>query len=202
MKTRRSHLRPPARGFSLIEVLVTILVLLIGLLGMFGMQSRASVVEMEAYQQAQALALVKDMEARIRTNRAQFDAVFAGKYADVQGPAVFGTASAVNCPGALGALREVCQWSNSLLGAAETISASPASQVGAMIGARGCVMALPLPTNAAVAEFFVVVVWQGFKATGDPAADTPGAVCAQDVDFGKGLRRAATLRVLVPKLEG
>ena len=62
------------RGMSLIEILVGVV---IGLLGMFGMQSRASVVEMEAYQRAQALALLKDMESRIRTNRAQFDAAFA-----------------------------------------------------------------------------------------------------------------------------
>jgi type IV pilus assembly protein PilV len=202
MRARRSDSHAPARGFSLIEVLVTILVLVIGLLGMFGMQSRASVVEMDAYQQAQALALIKDMEARIRTNRAQFNAGFETAYADMQSPAVFGTQSTVNCKGATGALLEVCQWSESLLGAAEAVSASPTTQVGAMIGARGCVMALPAPTSAAVAEFFVVVVWQGLNATGDPAAGTPATACAKDVDFGKGLRRAATVRVLVPKLEG
>lgn len=199
--TRRSA-RPPSRGFSLIEVLVTILILVIGLLGLFGMQSRASVVEMEAYQRAQALALLKDMESRIRTNRAQFDAAFTAAYADVAKPLVFGTDSSVDCNGATAAKREVCQWSQVLLGAAETLSAAPATQVGAVIGARGCVMALPAPTNAAISEFFIVVVWQGINPSEDPADGSPAAVCAQDVDFGKGLRRFATARVLVPKLEG
>jgi type IV pilus assembly protein PilV len=200
MKQHRSPAQ--SRGFSLIEVLVTILILVIGLLGMFGMQGRASVVEMEAYQRAQALALLKDMESRIRTNRAQFDAAFTAAYADMGKPLVFGTDSAVDCKDAVGAKREVCQWSQVLLGAAETLSAAPATQVGAVIGARGCVMALPAPTNSAVSEFFIVVVWQGLNPSEGPANGTPAAVCAQDVDFGRGLRRFATARVLVPKLEG
>ncbi|WP_140632784.1 type IV pilus modification protein PilV [Methylibium rhizosphaerae] len=199
---RQHRFQARSHGFSLIEVLVTILILVIGLLGMFGMQSRASVVEMEAYQRAQALALLKDMESRIRTNRAQFDAAFTAAYADMGKPLVFGTNSAVDCTDAVGAKREVCQWSDVLLGAAETLSAAPATQVGAMIGARGCVMALPAPTNSAVSEFFVVVVWQGLNPSEGPDDGTPAAVCAQDVDFGRGLRRYATARVLVPKLEG
>jgi type IV pilus assembly protein PilV len=187
------------QGFSLIEVLVTILVLLIGLLGMFGLQSRATVVEIEAYQRAQALALLKDMESRIRTNRAQFDTTFREGYADAADPAVFGTGSEVDCEGATGALREVCQWSDSLLGAAETAAGA---NTGAMIGARGCVLAQALPAEDAVAEFFVVVVWQGMSATADPPDGTPGDTCAGDVDYGDGLRRAVSSRVLVPKLEG
>lgn len=186
-------------GFSLIEVLVTILVLVIGLIGMFGLQSRATVVELEAYQRAQAVALLKDMESRIRTNRAQFDAGFREDFADAAEPAVFGTGSEVDCEGATGALREVCQWSESLLGTAETVDGAG---TGAMVGARGCVLAQAAPTEEAVAEFFVVVVWQGMAPTVNPADGTPGAVCAGDVDYGTGLRRAVTARVLVPKLEG
>jgi type IV pilus assembly protein PilV len=190
----------PAAGFTLIEVLVTILVLLIGLIGMMGLQGRATATEMEAYQRGQAMALLRDMESRIRTNRAQFDDAFRASHADPADPSVFGTDSEVACAGATGALREVCQWSEALVGASEQLS--DGRSAGAMTGGRGCVLAQPVPADGAVGEFFVVVVWQGYTATRDPAADTPAATCAADVDFGNGLRRAVTLRVLVPKLEG
>lgn len=186
------------RGFTLIEVLVTVLVLLIGLLGMFGMQSRATTVEMEAYQRAQALALLKDMESRLRSNRAQFDAAFRQAYASEQEPAIFGTGSTVRCTDATGALREVCQWGDALRGAAEAVDGA---QVGAMIGARGCLIASSAPTADAVAEFFLVVLWQGLTPTEDPPEGTPASVCAPEVDYGGGRRRALTSRVLIPKLE-
>ena len=56
-------------GFSLIEVLVTIVILLIGLLGLAGLQLRALSSQMESYQRSQALILLKDMAGRIDNNR-------------------------------------------------------------------------------------------------------------------------------------
>lgn len=56
-------------GFSLIEVLVTILILMVGLLGLAGLQGRAVTSQMEAYQRSQALILMKDMADRINANR-------------------------------------------------------------------------------------------------------------------------------------
>lgn len=57
------------QGFSLIEVLVTIVILMIGLLGLAGLQGRAFTVQMESYQRAQALVLLDDMADRIMANR-------------------------------------------------------------------------------------------------------------------------------------
>lgn len=190
----------PASGFTLIEVLVTILVLLIGLIGMMGLQGRATATEMEAYQRGQAMALLRDMESRIRTNRAQFDDAFRTAHANPAQPTVLGTGSTVECTGATGALRELCQWSEALVGASEQLS--DGRDAGAMTGGRGCVLARAAPADNAVSEFFVVVVWQGFTATRDPEANTPAVACAAGANYGSGLRRAVTLRVLVPKLEG
>lgn len=187
-------------GFTLIEVLVTILVLLIGLVGMMGLQGRATATEMEAYQRGQAMALLRDMEARLRSNRAQFDATFRTTYANPAEPAVFGTGSTVDCTDASGALRELCQWGDALVGASEQLA--DGRSAGAMTGGRGCVLAQAAPTADAIGEYFVVVVWQGYTATRDPDEGTPAATCAADVNFGRGLRRAVTSRVLVPKLEG
>ncbi|MEN9544001.1 MAG: type pilus assembly protein PilV [Pseudomonadota bacterium] len=194
----------PQRGFSLVEVLVTIVVITVGLLGMFALQSRGSVIEMEAYQRAQAIALAQDMEARIRNNRARFDATFRTAYAQETAPAVWGSAGSVNCPaGVVGAVAEGCQWGELLLGKGETLGSGAAlTEVGAMIGARGCVIASSAPTDGAVGEYFVVVVWQGLQPSVDPASGSPAATCASTVNYGSGLRRGVVTRVLVPKLEG
>ncbi|MGH6635826.1 MAG: type IV pilus modification PilV family protein, partial [Gammaproteobacteria bacterium] len=60
-------------GFSLIEVLVTMVIVVIGLLGWAGLQSKASVVQMEAYQRAQGLAAMRDMADRIMSARGLLD---------------------------------------------------------------------------------------------------------------------------------
>jgi prepilin-type N-terminal cleavage/methylation domain-containing protein len=52
-----------ARGFSLIEVLVTLVILVFGLLGLVGLQARGTQVEFEAYQRGQAVGLVNEMAA-------------------------------------------------------------------------------------------------------------------------------------------
>src|SRR5260370_42034667 len=59
----------PQRGFTLMEVLVSMLIAVIGLLGLVGMQMRSQQAELEAYQRAQAVILLSDILDRINTNR-------------------------------------------------------------------------------------------------------------------------------------
>ena len=65
--------RSSSRGFTMIEVLVTIAILMIGLLGLAALQTNATVAELEAYQRSQALVLVQDMADRISANKANAD---------------------------------------------------------------------------------------------------------------------------------
>ena len=196
-------------GFSLMEVLVTIVIVVIGLLGWAGLQSKASVVQMEAYQRAQGLTLMRDMRIRIMSARGLLDvgsppAVTTQgfqSFAASDGSDVFGTGdSYTNCAAVTNqAESQLCLWGQALKGAAET---SAGIQVGAMIGARGCLINVSPPTDFALADFFIVVVWQGLTATADPDAGTPAALCESGVDFGTGLRRAVVTRVMIPKLLG
>jgi len=55
-------------GFTLIEVLVSMVILSIGLLGIFAMQSRALMDNQDAYLRTQAVFLAYDMSDRIRAN--------------------------------------------------------------------------------------------------------------------------------------
>lgn len=56
------------RGFTLIEILVTVVVLSVGLLGLAGLQAAALKFNSTAYQRSQATVLIYDMIERIRAN--------------------------------------------------------------------------------------------------------------------------------------
>lgn len=58
-----------ARGFTLIEVLVTVIVLAIGLLGLAGLQLTGLRYNYSAYQRSQATILTNDIVDRMRANR-------------------------------------------------------------------------------------------------------------------------------------
>lgn len=137
------------RGVSLIEVLVTVVILAIGLLGLAGLQVRLQSSELESYQRAQALILLEDMANRLSANRANA-ATYVTTGTD---PLGVGDNQPVLCSGS-GQSFDVCQWSNALKGANEQSSSS--TNVGAMIGARGCIEDLGTGD-----QFIITVVWQG-----------------------------------------
>ena len=64
-------------GFSMVEILVTIVVMAIGLLGLAGLQATSLRNTEESYQRSQAAALAYDMLDRMRANSA---GVTAGDY--------------------------------------------------------------------------------------------------------------------------
>lgn len=196
---------PIQAGFSMIEVLVTIVIIAVGLLGLSGLQSKVSIMEMESYQRAQALTLLQDMEDRVRASRNDLTGPLTpstgSALTTVVGPdgtSGYNPSSVANCASYSGAQLQACQWALALTGAAEKIAGS---KVGAMLGARGCIISVAPSQLNALAEFYLVVVWQGLVATADPDTGSHAANCASSVNFGTGLRRAAVTRVLIPKLD-
>ena len=172
-------------GTTMMEVLVSIMIVVIGLLGLAGLQSRASVAEMEAFQRAQALVLLQDMTDRINANRRNAAAYDTG-LVPVGTPN-----SAAPCTGLNGAPRDLCEWQNGLVGAAES---SGGLKVGAMIGARGCVTVV----NAAMPrQLQIAVVWQGLVPTAIPGATACGAGQYGD----ERTRRAVTANVIIGCLQ-
>ena len=65
-----TNLRTKARGFSIIEVLITLLVFSVGLLGYASLQNRAQKAQLEVYQRVYALNLIDYMTDQIRANPA------------------------------------------------------------------------------------------------------------------------------------
>lgn len=192
----------PARsghgGFSLIEVLVTIVLLTLGLLGVFGLQGRAANVELESYQRSQAMTLAREMEASIRAARAEFTAPAASALSSLDGSVYVGVDGTVDCAAPAGVAAEsLCAWGNALTGALEVDGSG--SAVGAMIGARGCLIRPTTPEVNALADLYVVIVWQGITEGVALPAGALTSLCAAD-DIPVNLRRGVVLRVLLPRL--
>src|SRR5262245_32215177 len=66
------------RGFTMIEVLVTLVILLFGLLGIAGLMAKGQKAAYEAYQRQQALALANDMVEHVRANAIEAPTYTAG----------------------------------------------------------------------------------------------------------------------------
>lgn len=83
----QSPSRPPRsqRGFTLIEILITVLVLSIGLLGLAGLQATGMRANTGALLRTQATLLAADLGDRIRANPTQ---AAAGAYAATAAPGV------------------------------------------------------------------------------------------------------------------
>lgn len=145
------------RGVGLIEVLVSLLVIGIGLLGVVGLHTKAQQAEMESYQRAQALLLVQDMVNRINANRSAADCYLTTANPLGVGFTVSPCAGVGTSVTRTTADADLAAWDSLLDGGSESLDGN---QVGAMIGARGCV------TYDAVSDSYLVsVAWQGLSAT-------------------------------------
>lgn len=204
-----------ARGYSLLEVLITMFVIAIGLLGLVGLQARALTAEVEAAARGQALLLVNDMADRMAANlNTVKNPSGSDTYNQQSGgtKVVFGTDYSNSCvtgnPTSLSdqatcckttattggtknsvAESDICEWDLALKGIGETTGS--ASKVGGISGARGCVFLQA--TNV----YEIDVVWQGRDATGAVASDL---TCGNTAITTR--RRAVSRRVWVTDLDG
>ena len=196
---RRTH----SAGFTMLEVLISLLIAVFGLLGLIGLQTQAQVTEFESYQRAQALVLVNDMADRIAFNRA----TDANGYVigwrcytystDPQRYLGMGNTVAAACADGsvtgdpkTRADADLAAWNDLLQGASETVTAS-GTRVGGLLGARGCIT-----RNAATGVIRVSVAWQGMAPT-VASADT----CATTLyGANDALRRVVFTEVVVPVL--
>lgn len=180
------------RGITMIEVMVTIVILAFGLLGIAVFQSKANVGSIESYQRAQAVILLDDMTARLRGNPANSGAYVGNDIGS-------GDGQPADCSGiAVGAARDLCEWSNALKGAAETDASN--AKVGAMIGARGCISQLQAPDDSAgncvPGIYEVSVAWQGLHTT-----QAPSLACGKDKYGDEKYRRLIAAQVMIPQLK-
>lgn len=174
-----SGARRRSRGFSMIEILITMLVTAFGLLGLAGFVTRATAMGLETNQRARASALLIDMGNRIASNK--------GNAANYVTGATQGAAVSTGCAG-LGTLaaRDLCEWNNLLVGTQDAAAGGNAA-----LGLRGCIT----QPNVAEPVFVVTVAWAA-TVSGIPPADACAAGVFGDESFRRILRtqvRVATL---------
>ena len=138
------------------------------------------------------LVVVQDMVNRINTNRKAADCYAVTTAAD--GTPFLGTGSTLTPACTLGtakqkaqAVLDMTEWNNLLLGSAEK---SGGSNIGAMLGARGCV------SLVSAGIYQVSVVWQGNGKTVAPT----GVSCGTDLYGDDAQRRAVTVPVQIANL--
>lgn len=177
-----------AGGFTMIEILVSVIIVAFGLLGLAALQSKMQLAEFESYQRAQALLLLSEMTERMRANSAA-----AASYVSASSLGT-GDSQPATCTGGPSAAFDLCEWSNDLKGASET---SGGNKVGAMVGARGCITQVQAPdASAGVCTpgiYRVDVVWQGMQPTSaSPITCGQGNYGANDA-----LRRVVSAQVTI-----
>lgn len=181
----------PEKGFSLIEVLVTIVILVVGLLGLAGLQLHALSSQMESYQRSQALILLEDMANRIDNNRAN-----APNYVTTGlSPAYLGTGAPTCTATGADSAADLCEWGNELLGTAET---QGTNNVGAMLGARGCVYQIAVAASGVPGQYLVAVAWQGLSPTAAPAI--PCGQGSGNYGGNDALRRVVSIPISIANL--
>jgi type IV pilus assembly protein PilV len=157
---------------------------------------RANTAELEAYQRAQALILVADMADRLRTTASSAtDPEAAAQQLLTASPLGTGDSQPTSCAGvAVGPALDKCDWSNALKGSAE--KSSGGGNIGAMIGAVGCVQQVQAQNLAAgvctPAIFRITVAWQGLNKTFAPNA---ALICGQGLFGAETQRRVVTTQV-------
>ena len=183
------------RGAMMIEILITLAITVIGMYGIIEVQSRLQQSEMDSYQRTQALLLLRDISNRMETNRSDVAAYLTESF---PGTGFVGVGETCPVPDGTTASNDLSEWCNALQGASESLSAS---NVGAMIGGRGCVEEI----GSGSGQYMITVTWQGMSPIAAPPASVScalglynnpvGSACVDDL-----CRRYATTMVKVAAL--
>ncbi len=156
-------------GFTLIEVLVTLLILSIGLLGLAGLQGQSLLTNNQAYVRSTATALSNDIIHRMRTSRASaiigdYDQSIAGEFSILETDCE----DATGCTDAQMAGTDLFRWDAALLAGLENgagvvcIDSTPndpaATPINPLCDGTGPVYAIKIfwgPTAAAPESSFI-----------------------------------------------
>lgn len=168
-----TRLRLKAIGFTLIEVLITLLIVAIGLLGLAALQVNTLNKQFETLQRAQVTAMIEDMASRIRMNPTE-----------AKSGAYYGTASGVNCASLLGADRDLCEWNAMMSGASVE---DQGVNLAAPLGVQGCIEAGP-ESGSGETVLRVSMAWQGVTKSA-----APGISCGAN-DYGDESYRRVLFR--------
>lgn len=132
MSKYMTHPASGERGFTLMEILISVLVLSVGLLGLASLQAAGLSANNSAYFRTQAIHLANDMADKIRANPVE---VTTGTFNNVSAPVASPTdcSQGTNCTTTEVAQHDIAEWYGSLAselpGATGTITRNAGTQV-------------------------------------------------------------------------
>lgn len=179
------------RGFTMIEVMITVLVLSVGMLAIVSLQATAKRSTHQAWQRSLAVNLADSIIERIRINPSQAASYATGLGASALGGGKKGTPS-TNCrTNACDADKVVTwdlwQWEQRLDGAAAVDPDN--KKAGGLIDPHGCIVfeeaGASTPNTGKIRVF---VTWQGLTETTDAVQDA-NLVCGPDDADSQATRR-------------
>ena len=204
MSKLNRHIAGNSAGFSLIEVLISLIIILVGLLSIAALQAKAQIAEFESYQRAQGLILLSDITDRINLNRETISC-FAITTNTVAGTPYIGAAGTghMGAPACAASTTEYNDLANGTIDALDDLLQGAAeseggTDVGAMIGARACVSydnTTELGGASGTGLYTVVVTWQALAALTAPSFN-----CANGLYGDENMRRAVSAQFRIADL--
>ncbi|MGX9462379.1 type IV pilus modification protein PilV [Shewanella sp. A14] len=146
-------------GFSLIEVMVSLVILVIGLIGIFNLHIISKQGSFESFQQTQASYYANDMINRMRLNKSQLAEYAKGSpYSGTPG-AVGQTCDAILLPCSPNQMAkwDIFEWQSSFIGTSEVIGTQ---HVGGLDSATGCIK-----VNGNIVT--VTMSWKSIRSSSD-----------------------------------
>ncbi|QIR15200.1 type IV pilus modification protein PilV [Shewanella aestuarii] len=159
---------PKRNGFSLIEVMVSLVILVIGLIGIFNLHIVAKKGSFESFQQTQASYYANDIINRMRLNVSQlasYSGTYNGSLSSTKACDVAVGANSI-CSNVETRLWDLYQWERSFQGDNEI---SNEIGVGGLDSATACI-------SVSGSDVSVVMTWRGIRETSDGGADRSQAV--------------------------
>jgi type IV pilus assembly protein PilV len=160
-------------GFSLIEVMVSVLLTSVSVLGMAGLQITSKRAGYEAIQRTTATAMAMDVLERIRSNPRALDNYAAtglgsGTIATEPVPKCSNDTTDV-CSGNQLAAHDLWQWEQAIDGVGEIRDVSGTDvATGGLLNPTGCI-----EVNGRMVT--VTMAWQGYEALSDPGTNACGS---------------------------
>jgi type IV pilus assembly protein PilV len=170
LPTPQSHLQS---GFSLIEIMISMLVISIGVLGMAGMQITAKRAGFEAVQRTSATSLATDLIERMRSNPAALSSYVTtgiGGGAIVTEPTPDCSDDGTNgCSAQELAAHDLWEWEQAVDGAAESrLVGTNTIAVGGLFDPTACVAV----NGGAVT---ISIAWEGYQSLSNPSSHACGS---------------------------
>lgn len=177
-----------ASGFSLIEILVTVVIMAVGMLAMAAVQVMSKRANLESAQRTTATTLASDILERMRINASQLDNYTAslpvgGGVRSV--PTKVCSTSGNNCTAFELYEFDMYTWEQALMGAGEVNA--DGDKVGGLVNPTACILTtVPVGTTDRSGEYLIAIAWRGSTALSNPANPVSPApavdayACGQD----------------------